>query len=86
MTAKGRFKAAGHKAETCPCVACRVYRGEKPNPSTYTKTARSRSYLWINDTTDQEITNASCELQRSKASIVREAVINWLEGYRKQKG
>lgn len=76
-------KASNHKPE-CLCVACRLTRGEKPNPGQKPgggNGARSRSYLWLTRAADEEVTRAALALGRSKASIAREALLTWLQAW-----
>ena len=74
----------GHKVETCQCVRCRLCRGERPNPQVVQKTSKARNYLWINDALDEEVTNYAVLQNRSKASIVREAIIAWVNAQKER--
>jgi hypothetical protein len=75
---ENKFVLPGHQPATCPCVACRIYRKEKPNPTTKTKTSKKRNYLWISDGLDHEVTTLAIELNCSKAKVVRDAIIKYI--------
>jgi hypothetical protein len=67
---------------SCPCVGCRLERGERPNPTPGTgRSSRAFNYLWLTLETDRLITQASLATGKSKAGIVREAVLTWLNAY-----
>ena len=69
----------GHKGETCACVRCRLSRGEVPNPNNpLKKSSKARKYLNINDALDDAITTQAIRRNVSKAQIVREAIVFWL--------
>lgn len=70
----------GHKPTTCPCVGCKVWRGENPNPTTRARTSKKRNYLWISDGLDHEITTLAIKLGCSKAKVVRDAIIKYING------
>jgi hypothetical protein len=79
------MKPANHKP-SCPCVACRLARGEAPNPGQQRTGGGSRaySYLWLTAACDEEVTKAALALGRSKAGIVREALLTWLQNFREE--
>ena len=74
----GRFVLPGHKPKTCPCVACRVNRGEAPNNRLMTAGARKRNYLWLSDALDNEVTTLAVRKRVSKGQIVREALMLYI--------
>ena len=72
-----------HKHATCPCVACRLDRGEAPNPSPVRgSTAARRSYLWLSHAMDHEVSMMAIRLGVSKAAVVRDAVQAWVMAHR----
>ena len=82
MSPNRRATPKNHRSATCPCVACRVARGERPNPHRVKTGARSRNYLWMNDAQDRAVTDAAKRLGVSKSRLVRDGVLGHLERLR----